>query len=194
MGNCTESLPKHWSGSNLMELLKKQLHPGPSTSFVSKVFSFFLITLVLSIIQPELPFLIFCVFKSLWLCHSGHIHPQHADPIRRPLPLQLRHTGEDMPGPCWGMCLYSQVLTGLCVRLFKHLQMVSWLYCILQGVSYPACHGIWAKWAPPLERSRLATTAFCGKLSSMTGIFISAAFLVQSVWRWSIEHGFPWPL
>lgn len=34
---------------------------------------------------------------------------------------------------------------------------------VLQGVSYPACHGIWAKWAPPLERSRLATTAFCGK-------------------------------
>ncbi|CAB1312322.1 unnamed protein product [Coregonus sp. 'balchen'] len=38
---------------------------------------------------------------------------------------------------------------------------------ILVGVSYPACHGIWAKWAPPLERSRLATTAFCGSF----GIF-----------------------
>lgn len=36
--------------------------------------------------------------------------------------------------------------------------------CVLQGVSYPACHGIWAKWAPPLERSRLATTAFCGNI------------------------------
>lgn len=34
---------------------------------------------------------------------------------------------------------------------------------ILQGVTYPACHGIWSKWAPPLERSRLATTSFCGK-------------------------------
>ncbi|NWH69480.1 VGLU1 protein, partial [Piaya cayana] len=32
-----------------------------------------------------------------------------------------------------------------------------------QGVTYPACHGIWSKWAPPLERSRLATTAFCGE-------------------------------
>ncbi|KTF94135.1 hypothetical protein cypCar_00025606, partial [Cyprinus carpio] len=36
---------------------------------------------------------------------------------------------------------------------------------LVEGVSYPACHGIWAKWAPPLERSRLATTAFCGKMS-----------------------------
>ena len=31
-----------------------------------------------------------------------------------------------------------------------------------QGVTYPACHGIWRYWAPPLERSRLATMSFCG--------------------------------
>ena len=34
---------------------------------------------------------------------------------------------------------------------------------LLQGVTYPACHGMWSKWAPPLERSRLATTSFCGE-------------------------------
>nr|XP_006116738.2 vesicular glutamate transporter 1 [Pelodiscus sinensis] len=33
---------------------------------------------------------------------------------------------------------------------------------LVEGVTYPACHGIWSKWAPPMERSRLATTAFCG--------------------------------
>ncbi len=37
---------------------------------------------------------------------------------------------------------------------------------IIQGlvevVTYPSCHGIWRWWAPPLERSRLATLAFCG--------------------------------
>ncbi|KAG7226355.1 hypothetical protein INR49_013766, partial [Caranx melampygus] len=27
---------------------------------------------------------------------------------------------------------------------------------LVEGVSYPACHGIWAKWAPPLERSSYA--------------------------------------
>ncbi|NXK43849.1 VGLU1 protein, partial [Piprites chloris] len=27
---------------------------------------------------------------------------------------------------------------------------------LVEGVTYPACHGIWSKWAPPLERSRLA--------------------------------------
>uniref|UniRef100_A0A8C9XXL8 Solute carrier family 17 member 6 n=1 Tax=Sander lucioperca TaxID=283035 RepID=A0A8C9XXL8_SANLU len=32
---------------------------------------------------------------------------------------------------------------------------------LVEGVTYPACHGIWSKWAPPLERSRLATISFC---------------------------------
>jgi len=36
----------------------------------------------------------------------------------------------------------------------------------VQGVTYPACHGIWRHWAPPLERSRLATMSFCGNCSS----------------------------
>ena len=27
---------------------------------------------------------------------------------------------------------------------------------------YPSCHGMWSKWAPPLERSRLATMSFSG--------------------------------
>nr|XP_027237882.1 vesicular glutamate transporter 1-like [Penaeus vannamei] len=30
---------------------------------------------------------------------------------------------------------------------------------LVEGVTYPACHGIWRNWAPPLERSRLATLA-----------------------------------
>ncbi|XP_071497425.1 vesicular glutamate transporter 1-like [Diadema antillarum] len=32
----------------------------------------------------------------------------------------------------------------------------------VEGVEYPACHGMWSKWAPPLERSKLATIAFSG--------------------------------
>ena len=39
--------------------------------------------------------------------------------------------------------------------------------CVCQGVTYPACHGIWRFWAPPLERSRLATLAFCGSYAGV---------------------------
>lgn len=31
-----------------------------------------------------------------------------------------------------------------------------------QGVTYPSIHAVWSHWAPPLERSRLATIAFSG--------------------------------
>ncbi|XP_045031560.1 vesicular glutamate transporter 1 isoform X1 [Daphnia magna] len=40
--------------------------------------------------------------------------------------------------------------------------LVRILQGLVEGVTYPACHGIWRWWAPPLERSRLATLAFCG--------------------------------
>lgn len=29
-------------------------------------------------------------------------------------------------------------------------------------MTYPCIHAVWARWAPPLERSRLATIAFSG--------------------------------
>jgi hypothetical protein len=29
-------------------------------------------------------------------------------------------------------------------------------------MTYPSIHAIWARWAPPLERSRLAAVAFSG--------------------------------
>ena len=47
-------------------------------------------------------------------------------------------------------------------------------HCNSQGVTYPACHGIWRHWAPPLERSRLATLSFCGKSHSHVAYVISA--------------------
>ncbi|KAJ8777709.1 hypothetical protein J1605_014362 [Eschrichtius robustus] len=48
-----------------------------------------------------------------------------------------------------------------------------------RGVTYPACHGIWSKWAPPLERSRLATTSFCGSYAGAVIAMPLAGILVQ---------------
>lgn len=45
---------------------------------------------------------------------------------------------------------------------------------LVEGVIYPCCHGIWRFWAPPLERSRLATIAFNGTyLGIMLGMPLS---------------------
>lgn len=58
---------------------------------------------------------------------------------------------------CMNMLLplatYYSPVAVICVRVLQGL---------VEGVTYPSCHGIWRWWAPPLERSRLATLAFCG--------------------------------
>ncbi|KAK5975981.1 hypothetical protein GCK32_008810, partial [Trichostrongylus colubriformis] len=55
---------------------------------------------------------------------------------------------------------------------------------LVQGVAYPSMHGVWRYWAPPLERSKLATTAFTGSYAgAVLGLPVSA-FLVSYV-GWS---------
>ncbi|KAG5898933.1 hypothetical protein JTB14_007968 [Gonioctena quinquepunctata] len=45
---------------------------------------------------------------------------------------------------------------------FYFLIVVRIIEGVFEGVTYPCIHAIWSKWAPPLERSRLATIAFSG--------------------------------
>ncbi|KAK7151967.1 hypothetical protein R3I94_008337 [Phoxinus phoxinus] len=52
---------------------------------------------------------------------------------------------------------------------------------LVEGVTYPACHGMWSKWAPPMERSRLATTSFCGSYAGAVIAMPLAGILVQYV-------------
>ena len=54
---------------------------------------------------------------------------------------------------------------------------------LVEGVTYPAVHGIWRWWAPPLERSRLATLAFCGSYGgAVLGMPISGMLRFQVLW------------
>ena len=62
----------------------------------------------------------------------------------------------------------------ICVRILQGL---------VEGVTYPAVHGIWRWWAPPLERSRLATLAFCGSYGgAVLGMPISGFLADQIGW------------
>ena len=38
------------------------------------------------------------------------------------------------------------------------------LMSFFQGVTYPSIHAVWSKWAPPLEKTKLATLAFSGMI------------------------------
>ncbi|KAK3576150.1 hypothetical protein CHS0354_016309 [Potamilus streckersoni] len=55
---------------------------------------------------------------------------------------------------------------------------------LAEGVTYPACHGIWSHWAPPLERSKLATIAFCGSYAgAVLGMPLSGILTKQFGWQ-----------
>ncbi|XP_014244679.1 vesicular glutamate transporter 1-like [Cimex lectularius] len=55
---------------------------------------------------------------------------------------------------------------------------------LVEGVTYPACHGIWRYWAPPLERSRLATLAFCGSYAGVVlGMPLSGVLTASIGWQ-----------
>ncbi|KAL7078730.1 hypothetical protein ACQ4LE_002392 [Meloidogyne hapla] len=54
---------------------------------------------------------------------------------------------------------------------------------LVQGLAYPAMHGVWRYWAPPLERSKLATTAFTGSYAgAVFGLPISAWLVSYTHW------------
>ncbi|VDN52662.1 unnamed protein product [Dracunculus medinensis] len=51
------------------------------------------------------------------------------------------------------------------------------------GISYPAMHGVWRYWAPPMERSKLATTTFTGGyIGVMVGLPLSAYLVSYIDW------------
>ncbi|XP_074660137.1 vesicular glutamate transporter 3-like [Tubulanus polymorphus] len=74
-----------------------------------------------------------------------------------------------VPAACkvhYGMAIFIKIIQGL-----------------VEGSTYPACHGIWRHWAPPLERSRLATIAFCGSYAgAVLGMSLSGMLVQYLGW------------
>ncbi|XP_071442476.1 vesicular glutamate transporter 1-like [Hetaerina americana] len=52
-----------------------------------------------------------------------------------------------------------------------------------EGVTFPAIHAVWSRWAPPLERSRLATIAFSGSYFG-TVISLPLSSLLANAFGW----------
>ncbi|KAH3890380.1 hypothetical protein DPMN_014460 [Dreissena polymorpha] len=67
---------------------------------------------------------------------------------------------------------------------FGVVMAVRILQGIVEGVTYPACHGIWSHWAPPLERSKLATISFCGSYAgAVIGMPLSGILTKTFGWQ-----------
>lgn len=63
----------------------------------------------------------------------------------------------------------------------------------LQGVTYPCIHAVWARWAPPLERSRMATLAFSGSYVGTVVAMPACAYLAEGLGWPSIFYVFGKP-
>lgn len=75
-------------------------------------------------------------------------------------------------------------LPAACKAHYGAAMAVRILQGLVEGVTYPACHGIWRFWAPPLERSKLATIAFCGSYAgAVIGIPVSGLFTDYVSWE-----------
>ncbi|VEN34668.1 unnamed protein product, partial [Callosobruchus maculatus] len=57
-----------------------------------------------------------------------------------------------------GLTLITPFIAGN-VTIFLIVRVIEGIF---EGITYPCMHVVWGKWAPPLERSRLATIGFSG--------------------------------
>ncbi|KAL1509037.1 hypothetical protein ABEB36_003842 [Hypothenemus hampei] len=63
----------------------------------------------------------------------------------------------------------------------KMVIVIKVLQGLVEGVTYPACHGIMRYWAPPLERSRLATVAFSGCYAGVMFSMMICGLLIKNI-------------
>ncbi|XP_071110605.1 sialin-like [Haliotis cracherodii] len=67
----------------------------------------------------------------------------------------------------WGLGMFvnglGTILTPVSARLNVYvLYAVRFIIGFAAGVSYPASHSLWGRWAPPLERSQLMSVSYAG--------------------------------
>lgn len=54
---------------------------------------------------------------------------------------------------------------------------------IAEGVTFPCVHAIWARWAPPKERSRMASAAFAGNYAG-TVVAMPVSGILAAAYGW----------
>ncbi|XP_060517094.1 uncharacterized protein LOC132696344 [Cylas formicarius] len=64
------------------------------------------------------------------------------------------------------------------VYLFIAVRVIEGL---CEGVTYPCIHAVWSKWAPPLERARLATLSFSGCFVGTVIAMPACAYLADAM-------------
>ncbi|THD26196.1 VGL2A [Fasciola hepatica] len=83
-----------------------------------------------------------------------------------------------------GSAFLNLFLPSACRVHYGVVMAIRMMQGLVEGTSYPACHGIWRFWAPPMERSRLATIAFCGSYAgAVLGLSLSGLLAEKMGWQ-----------
>lgn len=64
---------------------------------------------------------------------------------------------------------------------FVYFHLLNILILKFKGIAFPSVHGIWRYWAPPQERSRLATISFTGIYAGAIVGFPLSGYLINNV-------------
>lgn len=59
-----------------------------------------------------------------------------------------------------------------------------------EGVTFPGIHAVWARWSPPLERSRMASIAFAGNYAGTVVAMPCSGFLATKYGWQSVFYVF----
>ncbi|BES99717.1 MFS transporter, ACS family, solute carrier family 17 (sodium-dependent inorganic phosphate cotransporter), other [Nesidiocoris tenuis] len=77
--------------------------------------------------------------------------------------LACKHGGKRLFGLGVGVTAVVTLLTPLLARTSIYLLVFGRIVeGLFEGVTFPAMHGIWSKWSPPEERSRLVSISYSG--------------------------------
>ncbi|GLG97099.1 Putative inorganic phosphate cotransporter [Gryllus bimaculatus] len=90
-----------------------------------------------------------------------------------------------------GVTAFITLITPLLAKASIYLLILGRVFeGLFEGITYPSIHAVWNQWAPPLERSRLATIAFSGSYFGTVVALPLSAFLAQHVGWESIFYVF----
>ncbi|XP_015837364.1 vesicular glutamate transporter 3 [Tribolium castaneum] len=78
------------------------------------------------------------------------------------------------------LTLITPILARINLSLLLTLRVIEGIF---EGVTYPCIHAVWSRWAPPLERTRLATLAYAGShIGTVVSMPVSAYLATALGW------------
>ncbi|XP_047130506.1 vesicular glutamate transporter 3 isoform X1 [Hydra vulgaris] len=100
--------------------------------------------------------------------------------------LAAKYGGKNLFGGGILMTALFTLVTPLAARLHPSvLILVRILEGLFEGFTFPCVHALWSKWAPPLERSKLATISFSGPFAgTVLGMPLSGLIAHNYGWPW----------